>query len=216
MKNKYSETITNEFSNISTRSKRSPMKLKIDRGAEFYDSIFQNFSKNKNMHHYSRFIDKGPSIAERVIRTIRNFLKKPVFEKGNADWLSEFPSVIKQFNNTIHSSIKMTPNHASKKSNEKEVYSNLRDNREVRKPKFKLGQLVCTADNKLVFSKRDSTNYSHKMYTIIEVIHNTIPSYKIDHLPERYNEKLLLPSKLSLEENNQVMKELKLFQKHNK
>ena len=37
MKNKYSETITNEFSNILTRSKRSLMKLKIDRGAEFYD-----------------------------------------------------------------------------------------------------------------------------------------------------------------------------------
>ena len=40
----------------------------------------------------------------------------------------------------------MTPIQASKKSNEKEVYSNLKDNREVRKPKFNLGQLVRTAD----------------------------------------------------------------------
>ena len=33
----------------------------------------------------------------------------------------------------------MTPIQASKKANEKEVYSNLKENREVRKPKNKLG-----------------------------------------------------------------------------
>ena len=82
---------------------------------EWYNSVFQNFLKSKNIHHYSRFTDKSPSIAERVIRTVRNSLKKPVFEKGNADWLSELPSVIKKFNNTIHSSTKMTPNQTSKK-----------------------------------------------------------------------------------------------------
>ena len=119
LKNKYSQTITNEFSNILTKSKRKPLKLESDRGTEFYNSIFQNFIKNINIKHYSRFLDKGPSIAERVIRTIRNLLKKPVFEKGNADWLSELPSIIKQYNNTIHSSIKMTPIQASKKVNEK-------------------------------------------------------------------------------------------------
>ena len=50
------------------------------------------------------------------------------------------------------------------------------------------------------------------LYTITEVIHDTIPSYRINYLPERYNENLLLPTKLSLEENNQVMKELSLIQ----
>ena len=101
----------------------------------------------------------------------------------------------------------MTPIQASKKSNEKLVYSNLKDKREVQKPKFKLGQLVRKADIKRVF-KRDSTNYSYKLYTITEIIHDTIPSYRIDCLPERYNENLLLPTKLTLDENKQVMKEL--------
>ena len=118
LKNKYSETITTEFSKILTKSKRKPLKIESDRGTEFYNSIFQNFLRNKNFHHYSRFIDKGPSITERVIRTVRSLLKKPVFEKGRADWLSESPSVIKQYNNTIHNSIKMTAVQASKKSSE--------------------------------------------------------------------------------------------------
>ena len=208
LKNKYSQTITNEFSNILTKSKRKPLKLESDRGSEFYNNIFQNFLKSKSIHHYSRYTDKGPSIAERVIRTVRNLLKKPVFEKGRADWVSELPSVIKQYNNTIHHSTKMKPIDASRKSNQKLVYNNLKDDREKQKPKYKLGQLVRTADIKKVFSKRDSTNYSYKLYTITEIIHDTIPSYRIDYLPERYNQNLLLPTKLSLGENYQVMKEL--------
>ena len=181
LKNKNSKTITDEFSNILSKSKRRPLKLESDRGSEWYNSIFQNFLKSKNMHHYSRYTDKGPSIAERVIRTIRKLLKKPVFEKGNADWISELPSVIKKYNNTIHNSIKMTPVQASKKSNERKVYSNLRDDRAKQKPKIKLGQLVRTADIKRVFSKGDSINWSYNLYTITEVIHDTIPSYRINY-----------------------------------
>ena len=85
-------------------------------------------------------------------------MKKPVFEKRNADWLSELPSVIRKYNNNNHQSIKVTPLQASKKSNGNEVYSNLKDNREVRKRKFSLGQLVRTDDIKKVFSKGASTN----------------------------------------------------------
>ena len=212
LKNKYSQTIKNELSNILTTSKRKPLKLESDRVSEFYNSIFQNFLKSKNIQHYSRYTDKGTSIAERVIRTVRNLLKKPVFEKGNADWLSELPSIIKQYNNTFHHSIKMTPIQASNKSNEKIVFDTLRDKREIQKPKFKLGQKVRTSDIRKVFSKGDSTNYSYNLFSITEVIHGTIPSYRLNYLPERYNENLLLPTKLSLKQNNQVMKELNLIQ----
>ena len=54
----------------------------------------------------------------------------------------------------------MTPNQASKKSNEKIVYSNLQDRRVRQQPKYKLGQLIRTADIKRVLSKGDSTNWS--------------------------------------------------------
>ena len=47
LKNKYSQTITNEFSNILTTSKRKPLKIESGRGTEFYNSIFQNFLKIK-------------------------------------------------------------------------------------------------------------------------------------------------------------------------
>ena len=195
LKNKKSQTITNEFMNILSTSKRKLPKLESDRGAEWYNSFFQNFLKTKTIQHYSRCSDKGPSIAERVIRTIRNLLKKPVFLAGNADWLCELSAVVNKYNNTVHSSTKMTPNQASKNSIERKVSSKFQDRRVRQKPKFKLGQLVRTAVIKRVRSKGDSTNYSYKFYTITEVILDTNPSYRINYLPERYNANLLLPTK---------------------
>ena len=94
-KYKNSKTITDEFSNTSTKSKIEPVKLESDRGTEFYNSFFQNFLKGINIKLYSQLTDKCPSIAERVITTIKNLLKKLVFAKGNADWLGELSSVIK-------------------------------------------------------------------------------------------------------------------------
>ena len=52
--------------------------------------MFQSFSKSKNINRYLGFTIKCPRKAERLFTTI----KKPVFEKGNADWISELPSVI--------------------------------------------------------------------------------------------------------------------------
>ena len=212
LKNKYAQSITDAFSQIIKISRRKPNLLETDDGKEYVKKIFNEFLNNNKIKRYSRYTDKRAVFAERFNKTIRYLLKKPVFEKGNADWLSELPSVIKQYNNTIHHSTKMTPNQASKKSNEKLVYNNLKDNRKIQKPKYKLGDLVRTADIKKVFSKGDSTNWSYKLYTITEIIHDSIPSYRIDYLPERYNQNLLLPTKLSLEQNNQIMKELNLIQ----
>ena len=61
-KNKNSQTITEEFSQNLNNWKRSP-KLDSHRGAEFYNSFFQKFLQSKNIQHYSRFTDKGPSIG---------------------------------------------------------------------------------------------------------------------------------------------------------
>ena len=119
---------------------------------------FKFFIKKSKCKQYSRFTDQRPPIAERVIRTVRSLLKKPVFEKRKANWLSALQSVIKQYNNPVHHSNKLTPIEASKKANEKQVYSNLQDRRIRQKPKYKLGQLVRTIDIREVFSKGDSAN----------------------------------------------------------
>ena len=49
--NKNRQTITQEFSNISSTSKRKPNKIERNRGTEFYNSHFLNFLKVKTIHH---------------------------------------------------------------------------------------------------------------------------------------------------------------------
>ena len=139
-------------------------------------------------------------------------MKKPFFLAGYADWLSWEPSVVKQYNHSIHRSIKITPFGASLKTIEKAVYSKLRDRRVRRKPDFKLGQLIHTAEIKRVFREGDSTNWSYILHTITEVNNDTIPNYKLNYKPETYNQNLILPTKISLDENIQIMKKLNLFQ----
>ena len=82
------------------------------------------------------------------------------------------------------------------------------DKRKKIKPKYEIGDLIRTADLKKTFSKSDTTNWSYKLYKNTEIVNDTIPSYKINILPERYNESLLKKTDLTLKENNTVMKEL--------
>ena len=210
LKNKNAQTIKDSFEKILISSKRKPNLIETDRGKEFYNNIFQEFLNKNNIKLYSRNSSYGAVFAERFNRTIRDLLKKPVFEKGDGNWIDVLQTITKQYNNKTHSSTKLTPTQASLKKNEGYVYKNLLDKRKKVKPKYEIGDLVRTADLKKTFSKGDTTNWSYKMYKITEIINDTIPSYKIDNLKERYNESLLKKTELTLKQNKDVMKKLNL------
>ena len=210
LKNKNAQTIKDSFENILISSKRKPNLIESDRGKEFYNNIFQDFLNKNNIKLCSRNSSYGAVFAERFNRTIRELLKKIVFENGDANWIDVLQTITKQYNNKIHSSTKLSPKDASLKKNEGFVYKNLLDKRNKIKPKFQINDLVRTADLKKTFSKGDTTNWSYKLYKITEIINDTIPSYKIDSLKERYNESLLKKTELTLKENDNVMKKLNL------
>ena len=121
------------------------------------------------------------------------------------------PKITKQYNIRVHSSTKWTPIQYSLKKNEGYVYSNFLNKQKKVKPKFELKDLVRTADLQKTFSKSDKTNWFYKLYKIIEIINDTIPSYKIDTSPERYNKILLRKTELTIKENKGVMKNLKII-----
>ena len=185
LKNKNAQTIKDSFENILINSKRSPNLIETDRGKEFYNNIFQDFLNKNNIKLYSRNSSYGAVFAERFNRTIRDLLKKIVFERGDANWIDVLPTITEQYNNRIHSSNKLSPKDASLKKNEGVVYKNLLDKRKKVKPKFQINDLVRTADLKKTFSQGDTTNWSYKLYKITENIIDTIPSYRLDNLKER-------------------------------
>ena len=210
LKNKNAQTIKDSFENILISTNRKPNLIETDRGEEFFNNIFQDFLNKNYIKLFSRNSSYGAVFAERFNRTIRGLLKKIVFEQGDAKWIDILQSITKQYNNRVHSSTKLSPKDASLKKNEGYVYKNLLDKRKKIKPKYEIGDLVRTADLKRTFSKGDTTNWSYKLYKITEIINDTIPSYKIDNLSERYNESLLKKTELTMKENKDVMKKLSI------
>ena len=110
----------------------------------------------------------GSVFAERFIETIRNLLKRHVFERGDANWIDILPTIMKQYNNRLHSSTNATPIHASLKKNEGFVYRILSHKRKEVKPKFQVNDLVGTADINKTFPKGGTTNWSYKLYKTTE------------------------------------------------
>ena len=210
LKVKNAQTIKDSFENVLISSKSKPNLIESDRGKEIYKNIFQSFLNNNNIKLCSRNTYLGAVFSERFNRTIRNLFKRPVFEKGDANWTDVLPKTTKQYNNRLHSSTKLTPIQASLKKNEGFVYKKLLDKRKKVTPKFQVNDLIRVADLKKTFSKGDTTNWSYKLYKITEIINDTIPSYKIENWEERYNEVLLKKTELTLDENNSVMKKLNL------
>ena len=125
-----------------------------------------------------------------------------MFEDDDANWIDILNPKIKKYNNTVHSSTKMTPIQASKQINEMKVLYNLQDKR--KKTKFKLGDLIRIAGIDQNFSKSDTKNWSYNLYRITGIIGEIVPTYLIDFLPERYSQSISKKSKLTLQENDQL------------
>ena len=68
---------------------------------------------NNNIKHYSRNSSYGAVFAESFNRTVRDLLERPVFEKGESNWIDVLPIITKQYNNRVHTSTKMTPIQAN-------------------------------------------------------------------------------------------------------
>ena len=115
LKNKNAQTIKDSLENILLSSKRKPSLIETDRGKEFHNNIFQDFLNKNDIKLYSRNSSYGAVFAERFNRTIRDLLKKIVFEQGDGNWIDVLSTITKQYNNRIHSSTKLSPIQASLK-----------------------------------------------------------------------------------------------------
>ena len=171
-----------------------------------FSAIFEN---NVNIKHYSRNSSFRGVFAERFNRSIRDLLKKPVFEKKYAIWIDVLPTITKQYTNRVNTSTELTPAQTSLKNNKGSVYKKILDKRKKIKPKFQVNDLVRIADLKMTFSKGHTTIWSYKIYENSEIINDAKPSYRIVNLIERFSEPFLKRTELTMKENDCVMEKTK-------
>lgn len=90
---------------IFSEPKRIPKKIVTDNGKEFYNnSSLQALMKKHGIHHYSTFSILKASIAEHVIRTIKEKLFKLFTLNGKHRWID----LLEQLDITIPSIIQLT------------------------------------------------------------------------------------------------------------
>ena len=75
LKDKTGITTTNVFQKVLGESYRTPNKIWIDKGSEFYNRSMKSFLQNNDRQMYSTHEGKSV-IAERFIRTLKNKIDK--------------------------------------------------------------------------------------------------------------------------------------------
>ena len=128
---------------------------------------------------YSNENKEKSSVVETWIRTMKEKMWKYFSAKSTNNFINMLPDLIREYNNTRHSSIKMTPTKASKKENELRVWRNLYpDHLEIHdiKPKFSVGE------KKKTFDKGYTTRWTEEVFTIIEVKPTSPVTYRIADL----------------------------------
>ena len=110
LKNKESKTVAPALKTIF--KERKPEKMWVDKGKEFYNKDVKEL-----IELYSTENEEKSSVVERWIRTMKEKMWKYFTDNNTNHYVDILPDLVKDYNNTRHSSIKMTPVEASKKKN---------------------------------------------------------------------------------------------------
>ena len=153
-KNKKRTSIVSAFKSILDRSKRKTNKIWVDQGSEFYNNFFKKWLKDSDIIMYSTYNEGKSVVAERFIRTLKNKSYKHMMavSKNVYDVLDD---ILKKYNNTWHSTIKMKPKDVTDNNITKYVEEfNKKD------PKFNIGDHVRISKYKNIFAKGYTPNWS--------------------------------------------------------
>ena len=174
LKLKTGQEVADAFSRILKESR--PSKTWVDSGREFYNKDVQ-----KLVELYSTENEEKSCVIERLNRTIKENMFKYFSAKNTRKYVDVLDLLVDQYNNTIQSLIKMTPNEGSRKENENRVWRNLYQEfgGKTLTPKFSIGDNARITKKKNLFDKGYTQRGTEEVYKISN-IQLTIPvTYKI-------------------------------------
>ena len=183
LKDKKTESVSKAFNEIFKKNKRKPMMLWTDKGFEFISKHFKEFLKKEKIKLYHTENEEKSSVVERWNRTMKNRMWKMFTANNNTVYWDKIDKLVNNYNNTKHSSVKMTPNEASKKENEEKVFVNLYGNLiywKPKKPKFAIGDKVRISKYKRrVFDKGYTPNWTEEVFVVDKVLPTKPVTYEI-------------------------------------
>ena len=127
------------------------------------------FLKRNNIEMYSTYNEGKSVVAERFIRTLKNKIFKPMKAVSKNVYFDVLGDVVNQYNNTVHTTIKMKPIDIPSGS-----YAEYNWDSHEKDPKFKVGDRESTSKYRNIFAKEHNQNWSEEVF-VVSKIKNTVP-----------------------------------------
>ena len=126
---------------------------------------------------YSTHNEGKSIVAERFIKTLKNKIYKHMTTIGKNVYFNDLDDIVKNYNNSIHSSIKMKPKDVNDS-----VLTEYSEEPNKKDPKFKIGHHVRISKYENIFSKGYTPNWSEEVF-VVNKIQNTVPwTYLVNDL----------------------------------
>jgi hypothetical protein len=182
IKNKQAATVKLGFEKI-LESTRQPKHLQSDKGTEFFNKNLKTLLDARNINLYAVNSDKKACIVERFNRTLKEKMYRYFTHKKTYRFLDILQPLIDSYNNTYHTTLKMSPNEVNK-TNEKDIWQRMYNTGEVQDIKFKLNidDKVRVSKYKHVFEKGYTANWSDEIFIVTKRVPRVPPVYEIKDL----------------------------------
>ena len=186
LKSKSGETVSEAFKALYQTTQRIPKYIFCDHGKEYYNSNVRQVFNDLNINIYSTNNEPKAAIAERVIRTLKEriepLLTEQELQNKKKSWLSILPQVVRDYNTSYHSTIKMTPEQASKKESQQyltKLYFELYSKRVKDKNDLRVGDYVRLYKWKNKFEKSSKYRWTKELFKIVEIVPTNPLVYKV-------------------------------------
>lgn len=166
LKSKNAKEVWEALQSVIDENKKPPSRIWVDRGTEFYNGLWTSKLKALGVPRYSTYGDYKVSIAERFIRTLKHRIWFIFLKDNTRRWIDVLDGVVKDYNNTVHSTLGMTPRAA--RTQEDELLGRVKTP-PVATPKYKLGDWVRINRLKGIFEKGFHPNWSYEIFKIVGI-----------------------------------------------
>ena len=100
------------FKRLINKRGVKPKKLRSDQGSEYKNKQFEKLLQEENIDHIFTYYETKANFAERVIKTIKLKIFKYFTNRETFRWIDILSDLTSGYNNSIHRSIKMSPQDA--------------------------------------------------------------------------------------------------------
>ncbi len=187
LENKKPESVLKAFKEILKT--RQPKKVRTDAGSEFRAG-FESYLKKKNITHtITRNENIKSNYVERFNRTLKSLITRYMTHNNTKHYIDVLPSLVLNYNHTIHSSLPNLSPAQVNKDNELKVWQHvyvkpllkhLKSLHPRKKFKYKVGDLVRIPYLKRPFNKELDLKWTQELFKIAHRFkRQEIPLYKL-------------------------------------